>query len=148
MNFFQELALIAEGLDLTMRIKVKDGKLTVAVFPDSLENVQPIVATGTAEEMDAGFIDAVRRPLTETKQMLVNSADFISSVQESLKSKEAAVKKATAAKATPASAIKDDEEPEDDDDEEKVTKPKPAAPKKAIPAAKKDDDGPQQMTIS
>ena len=61
MSFFSKLAFIAGELDLQITFKKKGDKITVGVFPshsnkELSEKIKPITLTGTAAELDEGFL--------------------------------------------------------------------------------------------
>src|SRR4051812_23289596 len=88
MNFFEQLSAISEGLDLTIRIKGKNGKLTLSVLPDGIEKVQPLLLTGTPQELDEAFIEAIKQPLADTKTVLVNNESYQKELNELEKDKK------------------------------------------------------------
>ncbi len=95
MEFFQNLAGISDKLELTLRIQSINGKLTVAVIPDTLKDIQSLDITGTPEEMDEGFFDLIRQPLEIATGLRSN-------VDEATKSFEAAAGTAQPAATTAA----------------------------------------------
>lgn len=153
MSFFTELAAISEGLDLTIRIKQKNGKLTVSVLPDKIDKVQPLITTGTPEQLDAEFIGAITKPLAETK-LVINQAEY----EKSLK-KPAPAKAATKGKGKKATEEDEDSEGQEAADAEKIAKaetkgkPKKKTQDKKKPIAKpesskeKEPEGPKQLSI-
>ncbi len=57
--FFQKLSE-QENVDLNMRILKKNNTLTISIMPGSGKSItQPIVLSGTPEELDAEFFDKV-----------------------------------------------------------------------------------------
>src|SRR4028118_829939 len=98
MEFFQQLAGLSENLELTLRIKRKNDQLTISVMPDTLEDVQPVLITGTPAEMDEGFIKIIRRPLEVMNGLKTNAT-------EAAKEFEAAANKTDA---PPADKVKDE----------------------------------------
>jgi PRTRC genetic system protein E len=137
MDFFQQLVAISEGLDLTIRIKGKNGKLTVAVLPDSIDKLQPLTTTGTPEQLDADFIGAITKPLAEAK-LVVNEAEFNKSLKDAKPKdapKPAATSKAKEKSKKPAPAAKKAEKQKPEPKKEMVkSEPKKAASPKAEPA--------------
>lgn len=120
MNFFKTLSEINPGLDVNLQIKMLDGKLAVSVLPQGVSNISPVVLTGTAEEIDEGFMNAITKPLENTHGLKVALKEH----EDSLKAAEAEKKKKE--KDKPAASKKDkapkakskDLEDEDNDDEE------------------------------
>lgn len=92
MNFFQQLEQQFPDADLNIRVKTKSGSTTVSVLPVSkTENdIEPVIITGTPEELDAEFFNLVSKPIETTKAAIVN-----------LEEQEKSVKEATEAKPTP-----------------------------------------------
>lgn len=82
MNFFQHIFDLADGVDLSIKIKRKNDKLTVSVLPGSSTSVTPLTVTATPEELDQGLDIIIVRPLLEVKALISNEAEFKKSVQE------------------------------------------------------------------
>ncbi|HET6255826.1 MAG TPA: PRTRC system protein E [Puia sp.] len=74
MNFFQQLESLGQGMDLVLRIKGKDGTITMSVEPQAknASKVKPLVLTGTAAELDEGFFDQVTGQMNAIKGLLSN----------------------------------------------------------------------------
>lgn len=74
MNFFTQLFTLGQGLDINLRIKGKNGKLTVSVEPlhQNVSKLKPLVLTGTPEEMDEGFIAQFDGVVTVAKGLITN----------------------------------------------------------------------------
>lgn len=141
MSFFKELSQISEGLDLTIRIKGKNGKLTVSVLPDSIDKVQPLITTGTPEMLDEKFFDSIRQPLTDAHQVVVNREEFDKSLKDA-KPKAAATDNKKTSKATPKKAAKAKPEKEKKAAPVKADKPKPEPKKEETK-----QEGPKQLSI-
>jgi PRTRC genetic system protein E len=81
-TFFKSIEQIVGQVELQFNIKAKDGKLTVMVMPKAaikdaaISNIQPLFITGTAEELDAGFLEAVLNPLEQAAGIVHNVASF------------------------------------------------------------------------
>lgn len=92
MNFFQQLEQQFPDADLNIRVKTKSGSTTVSVLPVSkTENdIEPIIITGTPEELDAEFFNLIAKPIETTKAAIVN-----------LEEQEKSLKEATVIKSTP-----------------------------------------------
>lgn len=133
--FFEKLSNIADGLDLTLRIKFKDGQYTISVLPDSLEKVQPLILAGTPQEMDEGFIGAIMQPLTDTKKLLTNTEQYISGLQSTIKNKTVAAEKSDNKPSKKAA-------PSKKSTGSKQEKPKTTAVKKETPAPKEEKPAP------
>lgn len=74
MNFFQQLSFLGLGMDVNLRIKGKNDKITVMVEPQqaNLSKLRPLVLTGTAEELDDGFFAQFDGLVTATKGLSSN----------------------------------------------------------------------------
>lgn len=83
MGFFKDLAAIAPGMVLTMRIMEKNGTLTISVLPDGVKGVRSLDIKGTADELDEGFIAAIQAPMEQTKLAVTNLQEY----EEDLKKK-------------------------------------------------------------
>lgn len=84
MELFTKLSeIMGEGCTLAINIaKTKDG-MTVSVLPgnslvkDAAKNkITPLNISGTAEELDEGFVDAIIKPVASTAKMLVDMKSF------------------------------------------------------------------------
>lgn len=154
MDFFQQLAGISEGLDLTIRIKGKNGKLTISVLPESIEKVQPLITTGTPEQLDEQFFDSIRQPLTDAHQVVVNRAEFDQSLKDASDNKSASKKsvknltpEVRGAEKVKREAAKKKSKPAAAKPEKKAAPAKEAKPK---PEPKKEEpkkEGPTQLSI-
>lgn len=138
MNFFQTLNEQFPDADLTIRIKSKGGTQSISVLPVSTEenDIQPLIVSGTPEELDEQFFELIKKPLEDTITAIVNLEEQEKSVKASAskpapppvkKSAEPAkkeVKKLPAKKETPApvegslfeedlDTIQDEESPEE-----------------------------------
>lgn len=100
MNFFQQIYDLADGVDLSIKIKRKNGKLTVSVLPGNSASVMPLNVTATPEELDQNIEKLFVSPLLEVKHLVSNEASFKKSVQErSAKTEPTEKKGATTGKA-------------------------------------------------
>lgn len=95
MNFFQQLNDIGPGLDLAITMKHKNGKYTVSVLPTigNKTPMQPLIVTGTPEELDKDFFTLIRLPLQETGAKLKNVEEFKKSVDKETEESKSADKK-------------------------------------------------------
>lgn len=137
MNFFTQLATLGQGMDIVLRVKGKNGMLTVSVEPQhaNVSKLKPLVLTGTPEEMDDGFIGQFDGAVTVARGLSSNledvkkdAADLASSTE-----KQASVKKETPNKNEPAKAkapVKKDKPGKEKPASKKVrpTAPTPATP--------------------
>lgn len=82
--FFQSIhQMIAAGTDLSINIKRRDNKLTVAVMPkrtslkdEAQQLMVPLILSGSPEELDAGFLQAVITPIQKAHGILTNLETF------------------------------------------------------------------------
>lgn len=97
MDFFKTIKELATGMDITIRIKEKNGKLTVGITPEiqNSSRIVPLVMTGTPEELDEGFMDNVAAPLGETKTQLLNLELHKKSIGEHVEEEKEDTKKST-----------------------------------------------------
>lgn len=148
MDFFTRLSELITGMQLTMTIKEKNGKITVSVLPDGIDKVLPLIITATPEELDAQFIEKISKPI-EQAGLVINATEFEKSIAS-------AAKKSTPAKGTTGKKEAATEEPEEHDEDEQPEKSqaKKAVVKKTGPlkeASKKpassENQAPKQMEI-
>jgi PRTRC genetic system protein E len=123
---FKQLAALGQGLDVVLRIKGKNGKLTVAVEPQlaNASRLKPLVLTGTPEELDEGFIAQFDGLITTAKGLESNLAEV----------KKDAADIAAAAKSKPEPQGQAKKSPKPAPKKEKETKAKPAKKEKPVPA--------------
>ena len=74
---------MTESVDLTIVIRKTNGQLTVSTLPksnglkDEAQNhIVPLTVTGTPQELDTGFLQAIARPIQKTCGLLSNMAQF------------------------------------------------------------------------
>lgn len=75
--------MMTEGVDLTLVIRKAKGQLTVSTLPksnglkDEAQNhIVPLKVSGLPEELDAGFLQAVARPIQKVAGLITNMAQF------------------------------------------------------------------------
>ena len=75
--------MMTESVDLTIVIHKTNGQLTVSTLPksnglkDEAQNhIVPLTVTGTPQELDTGFLQAVTRPIQKTCGLISNMAQF------------------------------------------------------------------------
>ena len=75
--------MMTENVDLTIVIRKANGQLTVATLPksnglkDEAQNqIVPLTVTGTPQELDAGFLQTVTRPIQKTSGLIANMVQF------------------------------------------------------------------------
>jgi PRTRC genetic system protein E len=101
---FKDLFNMSPDLDINVRIKKKNDRLTISVLPATGANVAPVIISGTPEELDEGFISAIQAPITAAQGLQVDDSAFNESVAAAGEKK--AGKKPTKEKATEKSASK------------------------------------------
>ena len=75
--------MMTEGVDLTLVIRKANGQLTVSTLPksnglkDEAQNhLVPLTVSGLPQELDAGFLQAVARPIQKAAGLISNMAQF------------------------------------------------------------------------
>lgn len=75
--------MMTENVDLTVVIRKSNEQLTVSTLPksnglkDEAQNhIVPLTVTGTPQELDMGFLQAITRPIQKTCGLLSNMAQF------------------------------------------------------------------------
>ncbi|GEM67590.1 hypothetical protein SMI01S_11960 [Sphingobacterium mizutaii NBRC 14946 = DSM 11724] len=97
-NFFTQLKSVIGQAELQINIKSKGEELTVMINPKStasdpaLQNIQPLILSGTPEELDEGFIKGVSEPLGRVTGLMTNIEEFEKSASKA--DEESKVKKA------------------------------------------------------
>ena len=73
--------MMTESVDLTIVIRKTNGQLTVSTLPksnglkDEAQNhIVPLTVTGTPQELDTGFLQAVTRPIQKACGLISNMA--------------------------------------------------------------------------
>ena len=113
MEFFKQLFELSDGVDLTLRVKRKNEKLTVSILPETGKDIQPLLLTGTPEQLDAEFFNSIKAPVGEVKEILANAKAFVESAKKSAeKSKPAASGKKPATKFKDTKKVPSKPEPE------------------------------------
>jgi PRTRC genetic system protein E len=105
MEFFKLLAAqFPAGLDLTLKIKEKNGKFTASVLPAAgTTGVLPIIITGEPAELDQEFLPRLAPVIKDTTVTVLNLEAHQASVKEAEeKAKKEDSKKTPAKKAKPA----------------------------------------------
>ena len=90
MNLFTELTkMLPDGVDLNLTIRKKGGQVTVSLMLKSQkvddpakDKIQPLIVTGTPDELDNEFVDAIKSPLSKSTGLLGNMAQYEKSVKE------------------------------------------------------------------
>lgn len=89
--------MMTESVDLTIVIRKTNGQLTVSTLPksnglkDEAQNhIVPLTVTGTPQELDTGFLQAVTRPIQKTCGLISNMAQFKAQADKAAASSKAA----------------------------------------------------------
>lgn len=92
---------LSVGQSLTIEIYKTAENMTVSVLPkdkgvkdDAISKIKPILLTGTAEELDEGFIQAVSSPLQKATGLLQNLREFEKGVDNAEQNSKAGKEKA------------------------------------------------------
>mgnify|MGYP002566381837 FL=1 len=92
--------MMTDGVDLTIVIRKANGQLTVSVLPksnglkDEAQNhLVPLTISGLPQELDAGFLQAIARPVQKTVGLISNMAQFEAQAEKAA-SESKAVKEA------------------------------------------------------
>jgi len=101
MEFFKQLSeIMGEGSTLAITIAKRADGLSVSVLPGNglvkdaaKSKIIPLCVNGTAQEMDEGFIEAVKQPMQKSLSFLSNVGDF-EKAQEAAKNASEMEKKA------------------------------------------------------
>lgn len=91
MNFFKQMSDIGIK-DVTIEIKVaEDGRMTVLTSPKSiakdkaLNSIKPLLLTGTVEELDSGYFEAIEKPLKKTSKFFNNVESYEAKIEDAKK---------------------------------------------------------------
>ena len=130
-NFFTEISKYAESADIKLTMSMKDGVMTVSILPELKaggQKIMPFTASGTAHELDEGFMPELEKAISTGGGFKTNTEVFAKAVETvNAKIKEDAEKKAL-----------EDARKEEQKKNAPVKKNKaPAKKKTAKPAAKK-----------
>lgn len=89
--------MMTESVDLTIVIRKTNGQLTVSTLPksnglkDEAQNhIVPLTVTGTPQELDTGFLQAIARPIQKTCGLLSNMAQFEAQAEKAAASSKTA----------------------------------------------------------
>jgi len=100
MNFFNSISnLLPDGVDLNITIRKNGDQLTVSVLPksnvkdDAAKSIVPLIISGTVEELDNGFSDAIKAPVSSAVGLLINMSDFEKQMESATASSKAVTEK-------------------------------------------------------
>lgn len=83
---FKQLEQFLDDYRLSLVMEMKEGKISVSVIPGkkdgSESKISPLVLTGTAEQLDAGFISALSSKIPVNNELVIISKQYDASVKE------------------------------------------------------------------
>lgn len=89
--------MMTEGVDLTIVIRKANGQMAVSTLPksnglkDEAQNhIIPLTVSGMPEELDAGFLQAVARPVQKAAGLITNMAQFEAQAEKAASESKAA----------------------------------------------------------
>ena len=99
MEFFKTIAdFLQDGQQLTMAIRKNGGNIAVSIIPDNrgvkdkaVENITPLVMSGSPEDFEEGFNDALK-PLSHAQGLVSNIKEFEESTEKAKRESEMAKK--------------------------------------------------------
>ena len=99
MEFFKTIAdFLQEGQQVTMAIRKSGGNIAVSIMPDNrgvkdkaVDNITPLVMSGTPEDFEEGFKDALK-PLAQAQGLVSNIKEFEESTEKAKRESEMAKK--------------------------------------------------------
>ena len=99
MEFFKTIAdFLQDGQQVTMAIRKSGDNIAVSIMPDNrgvkdkaVENITPLVMSGTPEEFENGFADALK-PLAVAQGLVSNIKEFEESTEKAKRESEMAKK--------------------------------------------------------
>jgi len=115
---FKELnEMIAVGQSVTITIYKTPANMTVSIIPkdssvkdDAAGKIKPLEVTGTAEELDEGFINAISSPLQKSSGLLTNISEYEKGLAEAAVNSKEGKEKTEKAKKVITEAEKLDQE--------------------------------------
>lgn len=99
MDFFKTIAdFLQDGQQLQMAIRKSGENIAVSILPDNrgvkdkaVENITPLVMSGSPEEFEEGFADALK-PLQEAQGLVSNIKEFEENTKKAKRESEMAKK--------------------------------------------------------
>ena len=89
--------MMTEGVDMTLVIRKTNGQLAVSLLPksnglkDEAQNhIVPLTVCGLPQELDAGFLQAIARPIQKTVGLITNMAQFEAQAEKAASESKAA----------------------------------------------------------
>jgi len=100
MSFFSRLTeIIGEEYSVQITVQKKGRNLSVSVLPKTIDpkdkagkTLQPILVTGTPDQIDSGLISAIAQPVAALNQLVVSGKAFVKEEKKSPKKKDEPVK--------------------------------------------------------
>ena len=87
--FTEIFNLLKEGEMLSMNIRKSGSEMVVIVLPQvkdvkdpAAEQLIPLNLKGSPEELDAGFIESIRTPVTKSTALMTNMAEYEKSAEK------------------------------------------------------------------
>ena len=100
MIFFKTIESMMNGVELQFNIIQKNDQLTVMVMPKATikdkaaGNIRPLIITGTADELDAGFLESITGAIATATGLMSNIVSFEAGADKLAKENEVEKKKA------------------------------------------------------
>lgn len=99
MDFFKTIAdFLQDGQQLQMAIRKSGKSIAVSILPDNrgvkdkaVENITPLVMSGTPEDFEEGFKDAIK-PLSQAQGLVSNIKEFEENTEKAKRESEMAKK--------------------------------------------------------
>ena len=89
--------MMTDGVDLTLVIRKANGQMTVSTLPksnglkDEAQNhIVPLTVSGLPQELDAGFLQAIARPIQKAAGLITNMAQFEAQAEKAASESKAA----------------------------------------------------------
>ena len=89
--------MMTDGVDRTLVIRKANGQLTVSTLPksnglkDEAQNhIVPLTVSGLPQELDAGFLQAIARPIQKAAGLITNMAQFEAQAEKAASESKAA----------------------------------------------------------
>lgn len=100
MELFKSLhEMLSDGQQMTVTLRRQGEELVVSVMPSvsgvkdkAVENIVPLCISGTSEELEDGFLDALRQGLPKAAGLVANIKEYEESVENARKATEMAKK--------------------------------------------------------
>jgi PRTRC genetic system protein E len=80
MSFFKQISEILGDAEISLTVKAKNDKITVMVLPRNKSIINPLVVTGTHEELDEGFFELINGPISQSSGLTSNVEEFVQQI--------------------------------------------------------------------